>query len=364
MQNAKKAIPLARAMALSTLAGWLSENGGPELAKEAASRRLAENVWEDAFSFSARVTLIYIYGQEGADDICEAHRRELVKYDQDDQFDWSFLPSCIGDAARKLLRGDDDAEEKAKVQVVCFGRFRVRLPGGDEDVRWRTKKAEELFAYLFHLQGRPVDKETILLQLWPEADKESATSLLHTTLYNIRKVLAIRRLDDLIVYEKKKYSMNMGLISSDLSKIDQLCRALSQNDDAFIYNCRELLLNFSGEYLGGVACSFAGAPRTFYEQKYLLLCTAAARESMERRQWKEAISLLDMAIGVDPFEENLYFMLMQCLREIKDVKRAKKYYTRLRDLLRDELDVEPSAEVSSAYRLCMEEASGHKLAVM
>ena len=364
MQAERKGIPLVRAMALSLLAGWLQENGEPEPAKEAAERCLAEIVWEDAFSFAARATLAQMAQQEGREEEYEVQRREMEKYEQERQLDWSFLPEKKKEFVEKLLGQGDSESENAKVKVVCFGGFQVWLPGAAEEVRWRTKKAQELFAYLFHLQGQPVDKETILLQLWPDTDRESATTLFHTTLYSIRKMLAVFQLEELIVYDKKKYAMKMNLISSDLGKMSELCRALGQNDEAFVYDCREVLNGYRGEYLGGVACEFSAAPRVFYEQKFLQLSSIAARKSMEQKRWEEAVSLLDKAIGVDPFEESLYLLIMQCFQALKDVKRAKRYYNQLTDVLRDELDVEPSAEVTAAYRLCLEAGTGkRKLAV-
>jgi len=357
MQTAKKAIPLVRTMALSMLAGWLFENGAQEQAKEAAVRCLSEIVWEDAFSFSARLILALSARQEGKEETYSAHRLEMERYHQDRQLDWCFLPDEQRSCIDEILRQDDSPGERIKIKVACFGRFQVRLPEETEEARWRTRKAQELFAFLFHLQGQPVDKETILLRLWPETDKESATSLLHTTLYSIRKMLAGYRLDGMIVYDKKKYMMNMDYVSSDLDQINQLCRALSLNDESFIYNCRNVLNSYLGDYLGGIACDFTVAPRAYYEQKFLQLIDTASRKCMEREQWDEAVSLLDMAINVDPFEEKLYHLVLQCFQELKDVKRAKAYYTRLRTVLREELEIEPSAEVYYAYRLCLEATS-------
>jgi two-component SAPR family response regulator len=329
----------------------LCDNGEWGQAKAVAGRCLAKKEWEDAFTFSVRATLARISQQEGNEEENAAHRAKMESYDQEGQLDWRYLSKHKQEYAAKLLRQPADRGEGVK--VTCFGHFQVQMPGATEEVRWRTKKTQELFAYLFHLQGQPVDKETILLQLWPDLDHESATSLLHTTLYNIRKALPGSQSENLIVYGQKKYAMNMELILSPLDKMNRLCQAMGIRDEDFIYNCRDTLRSCRGEYLGGVACNFAAAPRAYFEQKFLRLCHIAASQCMERRQWEEAVSLLDMAIEADPYEESLYDLILRCFHEMKDVKRIKLYYTRLRDLLREELGVEPSDEVAAAYRLCL-----------
>jgi DNA-binding SARP family transcriptional activator len=253
--------------------------------------------------------------------------------------------------------GPSDGE---KVKVACFGRFQVRLPGAADDARWRTKKAQELFAYLFHLQGQPVEKETILLQLWPDLDHESATSLLHTTLYSIRKMLAACQSENLIVYCNKKYAMRMEMVSSALCTLDRLCHAAGAHDGELVYNSRDVLASCRGEYLGGIACSFAAAPRAYYEQKFLQLSYIAAGQCMDRMQWEEAVELLDMGIEADPFDEGQYGLILRCFHEMRDLRRAKRYYAQLRDLLREELGVEPSDEVEAAYRLCVGAGAGKR----
>jgi len=242
---------------------------------------------------------------------------------------------------------------EAKVKVDCFGDFRVWLPSATEEAHWRTKKAQELFAYLFHSKGQPVGKDAILLQLWPETDRKSATTLFHTTLYSIRKMLMAHQLEKLIVYDKKKYALKVDLLSSPLEIMDELCRACERMDEEFIYNNRETLSYYQGEYLGGISCVFASASRAYYEQKFIRLSQVAARKSMENNLWGEAVLLLEAAIDADPFEEYSYCLLFQCFQALKEIKQAKRYYAQLKKILYEELDVEPCADVLEAYKLCL-----------
>ena len=333
-----------------------------EKARDVACGCLMESAWEDAFSSGAEVSLTQDLRQDGREAEYAVQNEEIVKDTRENQMDERFQRQDKIHYIDKLLRQGNETKAGVMVKVACFGDFRVWLPGMEEEIKWRTKKARELFSYLYHLQGQPVDKDTILIQLWPETDKKNATSLLHTALYSIRKALTAFDLEDLIVYDKKKYAIRTELIHSDLAEVNRLCLALRKNDEAYIFNCKEILSCYRGEYLSGISCEFAVAPRAYYEQKFLQLSYIAARQSMERERWEEAVTILESAINVNPYEESLYQLILECFQAIKDVRRAKRYYTLLTDTLREDLDVKPSPEIVAAYRFCLSANSGRKAA--
>lgn len=380
-QAEKKALPLARSMALSSLAGLLYERGDGEQAQRVASCCLETKEWPDAFTFQAQVILALAHDKCDQQEKTADQLGELEKYDWnrqgdedaqnpekssdsrnrgDCQLSWGFLPLRQRQRLETLLQKPEDSESAGKIEISCLGDFKVRLPGEKEEVQWRTKKAQELFAYLFHLQGQPVDKEQILLQLWPDTDKKSATSLLHTTLYSIRKMLASCHLEELIVYDKKKYAMKMNVITSDLEPFQQLCQGLGQWDETFVHSRREVLKEYKGDYLGGISCDFASGPRAYYEKKFLQLSDIVARQCLKKKQWEEGVACLEKAIAVDSYEEKLYVLIMECFSHLKEVKRAKKYYEQLADIMRNELEIEPSPEVVEAYRSCLESGLGKR----
>ncbi len=97
-----------------------------------------------------------------------------------------------------------ETKKTGKIKVQCLDCFLVFLPdAGESALKWRTKKAQELFAYLFHLQGNSVSREVLIELLWPEAGCKSAIALFHTTLYSIRQAFLQEGLENLICYEKK-----------------------------------------------------------------------------------------------------------------------------------------------------------------
>lgn len=96
-----------------------------------------------------------------------------------------------------MARLRSDLEERTKKptngersMLVCLGTLAVRRPDAALDhMKWRTTKAQELFAYLLHHRGRMVERDTLFRLLWPGFKPERAAAQLYNTIYTVRAVL-------------------------------------------------------------------------------------------------------------------------------------------------------------------------------
>lgn len=359
VQDEGKAVPLARDFALSSLAILFYNEGEGDEVEKLARAFLAKTEWETPFAACARLVLALVCQREGLEEEGVAALKQAQEYSNENGLDWSLLPAQVKRDVREFLDSKGNGSV-GKVRVNCFGDFRVFLPDEGGEIKWRTKKAQVLFAYLFHLQGRPVDRDVLLLQLWPEADKKSATTLLHTTLYSIRKSFAAYQLEGVIEYQKRKYSMKMAWVHSDLEEMDQLCQALEQGDKAFICGRRDVLKCYKGGYLDGVDGSFSETQRIYYEKMFLELCRILAEDAMLAGDYDGAVDYLDKAITIDSYDESFYLMLMECFQASGEVRRAKHYYDRMVRILKEDLDVKPEEKITVAYRNCLAEGTWRK----
>ena len=233
----------------------------------------------------------------------------------------------------------------AKVAVRAFGRLRVLLPDGQE-LRWRTRKAQELFAYLFHHSGALVDRERLIDVLWPQSAPANATSLLHTSLYNIRKSLAPYGLDQLVQREKKGYRMDMALVESDRNALEEAVRSGDPPDG-------DLSALYAGPYLEDIEAPWAEDSRAWYAGAFLRLCRSAAEACMERGDFSRAADCLRAAARQEPYDEDLAALLIRCYSAMGEMKNAMAVYNRLKDTLAEDLDAEPGEEVTRIYKECL-----------
>ena len=105
--------------------------------------------------------------------------------------------------------------ERQVLQIKCLGQFSVKGPSGS--VAFRTRKTRELFACLFFEEGRGVKRDTLMERLWPETDRERASTLFYTTVSYLRRALDKSGVADLLVVENQTYALNLANVNSDLS---------------------------------------------------------------------------------------------------------------------------------------------------
>ncbi|MDD3142518.1 MAG: response regulator, partial [Lachnospiraceae bacterium] len=76
-----------------------------------------------------------------------------------------------------------------KGHIYCFGRLLVCAADCQKAIKWRTSKAEELFAFMLQNLNKEVSKWKIAQVLWPECETERINVYLHTTIYKVKKTL-------------------------------------------------------------------------------------------------------------------------------------------------------------------------------
>lgn len=243
---------------------------------------------------------------------------------------------------RCLLPQKADAEpqgtkETGKIKIRCMGGFLVFLPGcSGQELKWRTKKARELFAYLFHLQGQSVSREVIIELLWPEAGTKSAIALFHTTLYSIRQSFQQEGLEELISYEKKMYSLNMQLVDSDLDKLS----AYLNDKSLWEREPEQIMSLYPGSYMGnsGYLWSYGKAKELDDGCLAALKCGADTRASQDRPE--DAIPFFQRMLEADPYNEETVSKLIFCLYESGRQSEAKQQYDYMQKLYQEDLELD------------------------
>lgn len=228
-------------------------------------------------------------------------------------------------------------QKSEKIRVQCMNCFHVFLPGFDgQEVKWRTKKAQELFAYLFHLQGKGVSKDVLIELLWPEAGAKNAIALFHTTLYSIRQVFSQEGLEDLIAYEKKKYFLKMHLVDSDLEELTSYFK----DPKACEEEPERIMRLYPGSYMGNSGYLWSYGMAKELENKYFKVLQSGAAKRIRQKQPEAAIPFLRRIIEADPYNEEIASQLILCLYQSGRQSDAKQQYDQMQKLYREDLELD------------------------
>lgn len=243
---------------------------------------------------------------------------------------------------RSLIPQKSDEEltnqqESGKIKIQCMDCFSVFLPASEgKELKWRTKKARELFAYLFHLQGRSVSREDIIELLWPDTASKSAIALFHTTLYSIRQPFMQEGLETLISYEKKKYSLNMELVDSDLQQL----LSYLEDKDSQEHNPEQIMQLYPGIYMGNSGYLWSYGMAKELENSYLAILKTGAAMRIAQNQYQAALPFLQRMLEADPYNEEIISQLILCLYKSGRQSEAKQQYDRMQKLYREDLELD------------------------
>lgn len=247
---------------------------------------------------------------------------------------------------------------RTALKCFCLGFFRVFAGSTEIGAHgWRTTKARDLLAYLVHCGGRPVPKDELLDALWPEADPERASVLLHTNLYQLRRELQrATGCRELIVHANGSYRLLPGSYATDVYDFERLilvAREETAGASKRVAALERAVALYAGDYLGNIDYPWAAETREKLQRLWFQAREQLARIYLEQGDYPRAMEHLRVLLGANPFWEEGHRLAMQAYAAVGDRRAAARQYRRLVRLLRQELGVAPEAATTMLFtRLC------------
>lgn len=245
-------------------------------------------------------------------------------------------------------------DKEAKIRLELLGP--VRIYDGKKEItntNWVRKKSRDLLIYLAHL-GISAEKDRIIEALWPETDYQQANAIFHTTLHNLRRVLAIQSgRTDLIQFTGGGYLFSPESFLIDKVYFQQMLSVVG-HDNSFREENVSLMEGavalYRGDYLEGMDYSWV-----LPEQEYLRQLHNRARDSLSlyylnRHDNMQAIVHLERLVQDNPLTEEYYHRLLTAYAEIGDIQSINLKYHRMESVFREELGISPSKKIQESYR--------------
>jgi DNA-binding SARP family transcriptional activator len=254
---------------------------------------------------------------------------------------------------------------------MSSGSMRVRLLGGmslflgDEEVPlldWWAK-AKKLFAYLVIHRSRPISRDVLLEEFWPEGDQQRAVHSLQTTLSFLRRSLrslpgGAALADRLIVARDGNYVFDgEDRCESDLQLFElhwqegSRLKAAGQMDAAAAHWVEADQL-----YVGDLLPDFpyedwCASPRERLRSQYLELLLNLSRYQRQSQRPREALRTTERMFLIDSCDERAHRMAMRCHVQLGRPVDALRQYERCCQMLERELRVHPSKATRELHEL-------------
>ncbi|OBZ10642.1 hypothetical protein A8L34_18840 [Bacillus sp. FJAT-27264] len=243
--------------------------------------------------------------------------------------------------------------------ILCFHRLELRggrTPG--VKLRWRTSKAQELFAFLLHNKGQWVSKNLLLDSLWPDYAPDKGLTHLHTSVYQIRKLL--REWDEGagIEYAQDCYRLSLERTVTDVElfvqELERILKDLASSPNTTSHRYDSALSLYSGHYLEEHDYWWAKPRQEQLRQQYIELVLAIAREETAAGRETQAIKRLVSARDKDPYSEEICQQILQAYASLRDYELLQTHYLSFAEMLNKELGIEPDSETTALYQSLMQ----------
>jgi DNA-binding SARP family transcriptional activator/pimeloyl-ACP methyl ester carboxylesterase len=231
-----------------------------------------------------------------------------------------------------------------------LGRFEVRVDGCTAiDRRWPRAKAKQILKLLALQVGRSMHRDQVAEAIWPGIDPEAAANNLHKNIHYLRNAVARYG------YEGEFISLHDGTLelSSDVwidahEFVDECLRGRDAQD---VDRLQRALARYRGELL----------PDDLYEPwterhrdnlRALFVSGSLRLSSLLLKQgaFRQAGEHASAALQVEPTMEDAHWMLMRIHDQAGNRAFALRQYERCKDVLQQELGIEPGERIRALRR--------------
>ncbi|WP_144512801.1 response regulator [Bacillus sp. FJAT-22090] len=237
-------------------------------------------------------------------------------------------------------------ENKLSFYAKTLGSFHL-LDGQHNIVKWRTKKVKELFLFLWQHQGTSIHKTVVMEQLWPDVVVDKATTLLHTTVYQLRKTFKENGLEDAILFVNDHYALNIS-IDSDYAEVERLL-TIDSRETASV---EKILTLYTGDFLEEEDFKWGIVTQQCFKQLVLNYLEHVVTKSEASHELIEKC-LLKMLV-IDCYNETYMYKLLYFYKEMNNRVKLREYYRIFENKLRVDLGIEIPFEMQELYEQTIE----------
>lgn len=205
----------------------------------------------------------------------------------------------------------------------------------NDEVKWRTKKVKELFAYLWHNRNHPIHKSLVTEELWPDKQAEKATALLHTTIYQLRKALKEIGIEKPIILVNDHYKLAVP-IKSDVLEIQEIIQSERLN----VLEVQKVIELYSGEYMENEDFMWSIQYQQELKQEVFHYLQKFVVSSRRKNEHTELVGKsLEKMLELNPYDEATMYQLLKHYCEQNNTGKVKEVFQTIAHNLKEELGV-------------------------
>ena len=243
-----------------------------------------------------------------------------------------------------------------KLRLYTFKSFRVFRPGEETPIpinEWDSAKARELVALLIaaKISGGSIHREKFMDTLYPGLSADQILDNFHVTLSRARKALGR---EHYIIYKSKYYFLTDDKVWIDVQEFQRLVNEGKKFENegkmhTTIDRYSRAVGLYKGDFLEEFYEPWTDSIRGELGYEYTSALTRLATISIRTLDYEGAVDWARKLLSYNPTDEIGHRLLMTAFSLKGDKSAAIKQYEKCKQILKGELEVEPSEEVNELY---------------
>lgn len=220
----------------------------------------------------------------------------------------------------------------------------------------RRGKVWDLLEFILINRNRGYSSENLIDLLCQDEKSDNPQAVIKNLAYRLRKLLdsAGFPAKDYILYQQGVYSWNPQISCTIDTELFEEKWKQAENQNITREQRLSLYLEaidiYRGRFLPKSASKEWVLPLTAYYHRLYVECINGAYQILSQgRSLEPMVSILGRAIIVDPYDENLYAMLIETFISLGRYNDALDTYDRVTSLLFNELGIAPSQRIRALY---------------
>jgi len=245
-----------------------------------------------------------------------------------------------------------------KIRISLLGNMSLYVGEEKKPIRWMTAKSAEIFAFmLLQKDEKEVSKWKLMEVIWPEKDMEKADINLRSTVSRLNKTLREHDIEISLISTRNGYALHKmeSKIEIDAFKLENIAFSPTKINDENMEYYEEVISSYKGMLLEEFNSDWCYAARETYNRYFINGAQKLVKyyESMDAEPLK-ILNIIELIIKYEPYDEKIRENALRLNYRIGGRKGAEKYYIEYCELIKKDLQIEPSYSMKKLYKWMLE----------